>query len=222
MKSDALLQLSNVGKSFQRDRVSRAVLESVSLDLQRGQLVTLRGENGAGKTTLLRIAAGILPPDFGTVRVAKRCLPFARSVVALALGNDPRFNARLTVADHLKAQSYAYGLNWKECLGEAEPLAEKLLLDGGLTSRLSQVSDGTRAKISLLRALVVKPQVLLLDEPTAALSPHACQALRGILEERREHGAIFIATHDRDFGWNTDANVREFALVSGRLVEHRL
>jgi heme exporter protein A len=192
-------------------------LRGVSFALERGEFLCLFGPNGAGKSTLLKILANLLPRSAGTVRVR-----------GFDLEEHPEaFRACLGVVSH---QSYLYDdLTALENLefyaglyAAADPrdTAERLLEDVGLYERrhspVAEFSRGMVQRLSIARALVNDPSLLLLDEPYTGLDEHAANRLRGQLE--RLHGqerTIVMVTHNLRRG--IESATRLGILARGRL-----
>ncbi|KIX84477.1 ABC transporter ATP-binding protein [Thermus filiformis] len=177
-----MLRFEDVWKRFGRDWV----LKGVGLEVERGEVVALLGPNGSGKTTLLRLAAGLLRPTRGRVE---------RRGEALLLPNPPAFHRHLTAREHL-----AYDLALFQGSGGMEE-AVGLLEAFGLPpdKPLLAFSSGMRKRLALLRLLLLRPGVWLLDEPETALDQEGRRLLLELLEEGRRRAAVVLATHDLDF-----------------------
>lgn len=173
----------------------RVALDGISLDVPEGSVLGLVGRNGAGKTTALRLAMGILHPDAGTLRVlgldpvrqgleVRRRLSLISEEAALYPDFRIRELMRLTRGLHPR---------WDDAV--ARDLVERLGLDPG--QRVRELSRGTRAKVSLLLAVATRPEVLLLDDPTAGLDPLVRrEVLESIVESFPEQGgAVVYASH---------------------------
>jgi heme ABC exporter ATP-binding subunit CcmA len=190
----------------------RLALDGVSLTVEPGERVLLTGGNGAGKTTLLRLLATVLRPHAGSVRIAGRELPReARPVRRLVgyLGHEPLVYPGLTVGENLGL--YA-------SLQEVDEQAVASSLDlVGLTRRrgdlVSELSRGMRQRLGLARAVLHRPSILLLDEPTTGLDDDGRARLRDLLAGH--DGTALIATHEPD--WFDGIAGRRLHLAEGRL-----
>ena len=160
------------------------VLDRVSLDVRRGEILALEGPNGSGKTTLARIAAGLVEPQSGSVEL-QGCAGY--------LSQDPgRYLVKETVVEEAalavngdrkraRAALARVGLGWAEARHPRD------------------LSSGERERLALASVAVAEPDLLVLDEPTRGLDPERKAALGGWLEEYAASGkAVLLATHDRD------------------------
>jgi ABC-2 type transport system ATP-binding protein len=187
----AALALDGVVKRYG----SRTVLDGVSLTVHPGELVALLGPNGAGKTTAVEILEGYRTADAGSVRVLgedpRRGGPRLKARVGLMLqggGLDPRSTPR----DVLRL--YA---GFHDGARDPEGLLGTVGLEAVARTRVRRLSGGERQRLALALALVGEPEVLLLDEPTAAMDPEARRATRSLIAGLRAEGrAILLTTHD--------------------------
>ena len=169
---------------------SRTVVDSVSFDVARSEIVALLGPNGAGKTTTMRMLAGLIAPTSGTVAIDGVQLngatgPHLRSRIGF-LTESPGVWDRLTVHENLHVYAGLYGLaNAGDAIRRA--LAQFELTDHA-SARAAELSKGMRQKVALARALLHDPRILLLDEPTSGLDPEITRSFRALLDERRNAG----------------------------------
>jgi heme exporter protein A len=189
----------------------RPALIGVELEVAEGETAVLTGPNGAGKTTLLRVLATVLRPTAGEVEVAGMRLPgearAARPLVGFA-GHDPLVYPGLTARENLELYAALYGVD-----GEAVPAAlHRVGLDARGGDRVSELSRGMLQRLSLARATLHRPRVLLLDEPTAGLDREGQAVLDALLAE--DGRTAVIATHEP----GRFAATRELRLEGGRVV----
>jgi spermidine/putrescine ABC transporter ATP-binding subunit len=196
--SDALLTLDRVVKTFGRHRA----VDGVSLAVRRGEFLTLLGPSGCGKTTILRMVAGFEHPDSGTIAIEGRPIqgvpPYKRPI-GLVFQNLALF-PHLTVGENI-----AFGLRVRRqpadaiarAVDEALALVE---LTGYGERRVHELSGGQRQRVALARALVIKPAVMLLDEPLGALDLKLRRQLQIELKQIQQRtGTTFIfVTHDQE------------------------
>ncbi len=195
----------------------------VTLEVATGETLAVLGPNGAGKSTLLAVIAGLLRPDDGTVEVAGRRLtdertwvpPHRRRVALLA--QDPMLFPHLTALDNVAFGPRSRGTGRRTAERAALEWLERLGLADLAQRRPSELSGGQAQRVAVARALATEPDVLLLDEPLAALdvavAPDVRETLRQVLAER----TAVVVTHDvLDAALLAD---RIAVLEAGRVVE---
>jgi spermidine/putrescine transport system ATP-binding protein len=193
----SFLRMEGVGKRFGE----HTVLDSVSLDVEQGEFLTLLGESGSGKTTLLRILAGFEQPTAGQVLLENQRLdsvPPHRRPIHTVFQSYALF-PHMTVFDNV-----AYALRVRGCpraelstrVGEA---LEKVRMERFAEHFPRQISGGQKQRVALARALVDRPQMLLLDEPLSALDANLrLEMQRELKSLQRDVGITFIfVTHDQ-------------------------
>jgi D-xylose transport system ATP-binding protein len=185
-------------------------LEGIDLALHAGEVTALVGDNGAGKSTLTKLLAGIYPPDEGSVRVRGEDVHFHGPQDAAAAGIQVVYQD-LALCDNLNTvQNLFLG---RELIGSAangrrlrksdmEHRAHQVLAELGVKVRslglpVGQLSGGQRQGIAICRSVLTEPEVVLLDEPTAALGVEHKRQVRGLLERLRDQGrAVMVISHD--------------------------
>ena len=188
--------MENAGRAF-GDRV---ILSGLNLTVCGGEMVGVVGPNGGGKSTLLLLMSGLLRPTAGRVLV---CGIDAYALSLTAAGSVGLVTARpglyplLTGRENLHHFGGLFGLSPREVDEKAEPLTRALALTTGFNERVGQLSTGMQQKLSLIRALLLSPKLLLFDEPTANLDPLASKVLYAEVRRRADQGlACVLATHD--------------------------
>lgn len=188
-------------------------LRNVDLEVREGEAVALFGHNGSGKTTLLKLVAGLLRPTAGTVAVAGSVPRAVRGRIGY-VGHEPYLYPYLTVDENLSFYARLYGVPGPSdppgppssggrsghSGGEAGARPEELLERVGMAHRrdalVHSLSRGETQRVSIARALLHDPDVLLADEPFSGLDPAAAAAIPALLQ--REGRTILLASHDRD------------------------
>jgi ABC-2 type transport system ATP-binding protein len=178
---------------------ARVAVEDVSLEVNASEIVALLGPNGAGKTTTMRMLAGLIAPTSGSVTIGGvRLTKATGSALRRRIGfltEAPGLWDRLSVRENLLVYAGLYEID--QGTAAIGGLLELLGLAPHATVRTAELSKGMRQKVAIARALLHRPDVLLLDEPTAGLDPEISREVRGLLEERRAAGcAILVSTHN--------------------------
>lgn len=193
------------------------VLWNLDLTVQWGELVALFGANGVGKTTLLRILSTQSKPDAGALQVAgfspSRNPQAVRRRVGVVAHQTFLYEG-LTCRENLVHYGRLFGL--EEPQKRADEALSKLDLADRADSRVRTLSNGMQRRLSIARAILHRPQILILDEPEAGLDRESIASLRGLLEEWTGAGlAVIMSTHDLDLGlsWANRAAV----LSGGRI-----
>lgn len=177
-------------------------LQDISFQVHPGEVVAIIGPNGAGKSTLLRILCGLLLPTEGSARVAQLDVvidrPRSRRAVGAALADDRGLSPRLSVRQNLEFFAALYSLETRDVPRRISELAERLEATPILDRYVRTLSSGERARAVLIRSLLHRPRVLLVDELTRSLDPGAAVRLRAqILEDvARQGSAVLFASHD--------------------------
>jgi iron(III) transport system ATP-binding protein len=176
-----------------------AAVDTLSLEVKPGELVALLGPSGCGKTTTLRLVAGFLAPEAGEIWVGDRCLSSPGSVVPPERRRMAMIFQSYALWPHMTvAQNVGYGLRFKRELARADRdqrVAEMLRVVqlGGYDARYpGELSGGQQQRVAVARALVVEPEILLLDEPLSNLDANLREEMR--FEIRRLHEAFGITT----------------------------
>ncbi|HEY9204597.1 MAG TPA: ABC transporter ATP-binding protein [Candidatus Methanoperedens sp.] len=180
---------------YYKDRLlgKKEVLKNVSLDIEEGEIFGILGPNGAGKTTLISILSTLTIPDRGRVEVfgldALNEANRVKSIVNVSSGN-PNFPWSLTVCENLRYFGMLYGLKNKE---EAiRDVIDMLELWPFINVRFDSLSTGTKQRLSLAKALLNRPRLLFLDEPTVGLDPDMAIKIRKLIKHIHEEKGITI------------------------------
>jgi iron(III) transport system ATP-binding protein len=176
-----------------------AAVESLSLEIKPGELVSLLGPSGCGKTTTLRLVAGFLRPEAGEIWVGDRCLSSSASVVPPERRRMAMIFQSYALWPHMTvAQNVAYGLRFKPGVSRADrdrraaDMLRTVQLAGFESRYPGELSGGQQQRVAVARALVVEPEILLLDEPLSNLDANLREEMR--FEIRRLHESFGITT----------------------------
>jgi len=184
------------------EKATQPALQGVSFTVREGEAVALLGANGAGKSTLLRILATLLLPTRGQATVAGHDVALDPSAVRRCLGyhagSDQGFYPRLTGKENLLFFSQLNHLTRKQANQRLVNLSERFHLQEALKQQVRTLSSGTAQRLSLARALMHQPKVLLLDEPTRSLDAIAATKFRGFLSSEvlgNSQTSVLFASH---------------------------
>jgi ABC-2 type transport system ATP-binding protein len=174
-------------------------VDDISFTVKQGSVIGLLGGNGAGKTTTISMLLGLLVPTAGTIRVLGYDMAKQRFAALARMNFSSPYIAlpqRLSVAENLRVYGHLYDVpRLERRIGE---LAQQFNLTGLLNRLAGELSAGQKTRVALAKALINKPDLLLLDEPTASLDPDTGDFVRTALEVyRKETGAsILLASHN--------------------------
>ncbi|MER8225926.1 ATP-binding cassette domain-containing protein [Streptomyces sp. NPDC094143] len=197
----------------------RAV-DGVDLDVPEGSVLGLLGPNGAGKTTMVRLLTTLLRPDAGTATVAGHDVVRDPDSVRLAIGLSGQFAAvddRLTGRENLRMIGELYGLRSRSARRRADELLDRFDLAGAADRVSSTYSGGMRRRLDLACALVVRPSVMFLDEPSVGLDPTSRLLLWDAIEDLVRQGTTLLLT--TQYLEEADRLAQDLAVVDhGRII----
>jgi ABC-2 type transport system ATP-binding protein len=186
---------------FKRTYREIKAVQDVSFTIEPGEVVGFLGANGAGKTTTLKMLTGLIHPSAGQVQVAGHD-PFKRDKnflqkITLVMGQKQQLIWDLPAMDSLRINAAVYGISDRSFHDRVGELAEMLGLSSQLTQAVRKLSLGERMKVELMAALLHRPQVLFLDEPTLGLDVNAQVAVRAFLRQYNERyqATVILTSH---------------------------
>jgi ABC-2 type transport system ATP-binding protein len=207
------VQLKNIQKSFGKQQV----LRGIDLELRQGAICGLLGPSGCGKTTLVNIITGMSRANAGEALVLGEKTPFAK--VKNQIGFMPQSEALyldLTAAENLRFFGSLYGLSAKEMDSEIPRVLDIVRLDAPKRKLVAAFSGGMKRRLSLAVALLHKPRLLVLDEPTVGLDPEHRLSLWREFRTLADNGScLLITTHVMDEAASCDTIVM---LKEGKII----
>jgi len=190
----------------------RRVVNSVDINVKRGEIVGLLGPNGAGKTTTFYMITGIVRPDKGTIVFDKQDITkmplHVRARYGIGyLSQDPSIFRKLTVEENIKAVLETLGFSPRERKRRCDELLNELKITHLRKNKAYTLSGGEKRRVEITRALVTNPMFILLDEPFSGIDPIAVAECQEIIKELRDKGLGILLT---------DHNVRETLTITDR------
>lgn len=196
-----LLQMEHIHKSFPGVKA----LDDVSLEVQQGEVHALLGENGAGKSTLMKVLSGVYRPDSGTIRLRGRPVSIANPYHAQRLGivtiyQEFNLIPSLTIAENVfigREPGRATVISWAQMFKQTRAIIDRLGMDLDPRALVRNLSVAQQQMVEIARALSMKSQLLIMDEPTSALTETEILQLFSIIREVKAQGlsVIFITHH---------------------------
>ncbi|MGM9988607.1 MAG: amino acid ABC transporter ATP-binding protein [Bacillaceae bacterium] len=220
-----MLTVSNLKKTFKNHHV----LKGIDFSIQKGEVVSIIGPSGSGKTTFLRCLNYLEQPESGTIQFHNQTIDFSKPLAKEHLSNlrqlsnmvFQQFNLfpHLTVLQNVMIPLTVVGKMKEE---QANEIATQLLKQVGLENHLHhypiQLSGGQQQRVGIARALVTKPEVLLLDEPTSALDPLLVKDVLTVIQQLATEGkTMVIVTHELQFAF--DVSDRIIYMEQGEIIE---
>ncbi|HEX5313713.1 MAG TPA: ABC transporter ATP-binding protein [Gammaproteobacteria bacterium] len=189
-----LLEVRGLQRRFGRQQAVRGL----DFDLRRGEVLALLGPNGAGKTSTLSLLSGNLAPHAGSIRIAGHDLLARPRAAKRALGylpEHPPLYPELTVAEYLGYCARLHGVGGRAATAAAKSAGERCGLASVAQRLIGQLSKGYRQRVGLAQAIVHRPQLLLLDEPTVGLDPMQLAEVRRLIRDLCADAALIVSTH---------------------------
>ncbi len=185
-----MIEVKNISKKYR----NKLILNDISFSVEKGQYVAIIGTNGCGKSTLLRIMTGSIKANSGEIFFDGHSLKKEERIVQNMCGYVPQGNPlmeELSVYDNL--------LLWENKKGNLQKVIEEFGLSEMLKTKINKLSGGMKRRLSIALAIMNEPEVLFLDEPTAALDIHYQTIIHEILEKYSQNGGtIVMVTHDAE------------------------
>ena len=200
-----IIKISHLHKSFGEVKA----VNDLSFQVKKGELFAFLGVNGAGKSTTISIICGQLKKDSGTVQINENDIEKAGKKVGRTLGvvfQDSVLDKPLTVRENLKSRAALYGITGKAFEERLKELVDILDFGDYLNRTVGKLSGGQRRRIDIARALLHRPEVLILDEPTTGLDPQTRLLIWNVIDKLRtdEKLTVFLTTHYMEEAANAD------------------
>ena len=217
-----IIEISNLNKTFDTLKKVR-VLKKISYKFKKGKIYALMGPSGSGKSTLLNLLSLIDRPSSGSINILNRKIDFNDSntndiLRANKIGiiyQQDNLLTDFTALENIYMASLAAGNNKEQSITKAETLLKKVGLLNRSDHYPSQLSGGEKQRISIARALINNPQIILADEPTGSLDFETAKGIFDILKKQINSNRIIIfATHNRFFANKSDCLLE---IVSGNI-----
>ena len=211
-----IIEINNLYKSFGDVKA----VQDLSFCVKEGELFAFLGVNGAGKSTTINIICGQLAKDSGTVVIDDKPLEEDVNTTKTKLGvvfQNSVLDKALNVKDNLRSRAALYGITGAEFTKRLEELSKMLSFEDLLKRTLGKLSGGQLRRIDIARALLHRPKILILDEPTTGLDPQTRKIIWNVIDKLRrdENMTVFLTTHYMEEAADADYVV---ILDSGRLV----
>jgi ABC-2 type transport system ATP-binding protein len=195
--SDPVIQISSITRSFGE----KNAVDHLTLEVQAGEIFGFLGHNGAGKTTTVRLLNGVLKPTSGNASVLGLDPQLAGPAVRARTGvltETPSLDERLTARENLAFYADLYDVPRADVSGRVNSLLTEFELADRADEKVGGYSKGMKQRLALARALLHKPEMLFLDEPTTALDPVAARHVHSLVETlaRRDGCTVFLCTHN--------------------------
>ena len=195
MDGEAIIEVEKLSKAFGL----LPALQRVDFTVRRGECVLLFGANGSGKSTLLRLLSGLSKPTAGTIRIGGWELPREAMAVRAQIGlvaHRPLLYENLTAWENLDFFGKLYGIDAEVREARGRNLLQQVGLERRADSLVRTFSRGMKQRLSIARALLHQPAILLLDEPYSGLDQAACEMLDDLLAGAKQAGrTILLSTH---------------------------
>ena len=211
-----ILELKNVTRSYKNGQILVEALKEVSLEIEKGEFVSIIGPSGSGKSTLLNMIGALDTADEGLIRVdgndlsQKNDLSDFRSKKIGFIFQLHNLIPNLNVLENVTIPMYGNGYNSKQMSARAMKLLKYVKLQDKATRKPTELSGGERQRVAIARALANKPSIVLADEPTGSLDSKNGQMILKRLKElhEKENVTLIMVTHDMNVASMADRTIK--------------
>ena len=219
-----MLEIRDVRKSFG----GQTVLDGISLDVEKGDVVAILGPSGSGKTTFLRCLNFLEKADGGRMifdgeqielnGIKKKDIARLRRKTGFVFQNYNLFQNKTVLQNVTLGLTRAIGIDKKQAEAKAMEMLEKVGMADKLKSYPSQLSGGQQQRVAIARAMATDPEIIYFDEPTSALDPELIGEVLSVMRRLAEDGmTMLVVTHEMDFARNVSNKV--MFMENGKVVE---
>ncbi|MFV8781245.1 ABC transporter ATP-binding protein [Microbulbifer sp. SA54] len=173
-------------------------VDDVSFTIGKGEIVGLLGHNGAGKTTIMKMLSGYLEPDTGSVKIDGISMADKPKTLQRQLGYLPEslpVYGEMSVADYLDYAASLKGLEGREKIDEIRRAIKATALTEKLHTRIQTLSRGYKQRVGVAQAILGRPRLLILDEPTNGLDPTQTRQMRALIKDIAREATVILSTH---------------------------
>lgn len=177
---------------------TQKAIDSISFNIQKGEIVGFLGPNGAGKSTTMKILTGYLEATAGEALVNNYSLNTEAKLAQASIGYLPEHNPlylEMYIREFLEFAGSLYNMSGKPLKNRVATLIEMVGLDREKHKKIGQLSKGYRQRVGLAQALIHDPEILVLDEPTTGLDPNQLSEIRGLIKEVGKNKTVIFSTH---------------------------
>jgi ABC-2 type transport system ATP-binding protein len=192
--NEVMININSLSKSFGKIQA----LDDLNLEIKRGELLGIIGPNGAGKTTAIRMICCILKPDLGDILVKGKSIHQDPILIKSMIGylpEEPNLYERFKAKDLLKYFAELYGVPKENINDRINELLELVGMTDRSDDRINTFSKGLRQRISVARALVHDPEIIIFDEPTMGLDPATANSIRNFIRKLKGQKTMILCTH---------------------------
>ena len=222
--SEIIISAKDIVKSYPSGKSRVEILKGLSLDVGKGESISIVGKSGSGKSTLLGILSLLLDMDSGTLeyygcdvsKQPKREISLLRMKKIGYLFQSSLLMEDFTALENVMMPLLVDGVKKRDAREKAEELVASYKLEDRMNARVNELSGGEKERFALLRSIIRKPDVLFLDEPTGALDEESRNSVIDSIFSLSGKSAIVLVTHDKDLGMLAN---RRYELEKGVLFE---
>lgn len=222
--SEIIISAKDIVKSYPSGKSRVEILKGLSLDVGKGESISIVGKSGSGKSTLLGILSLLLDMDSGTLeyygcdvsKQPKSEISLLRMKKIGYLFQSSLLMEDFTALENVMMPLLVDGVKKRDAREKAEELVASYKLEDRMNARVNELSGGEKERFALLRSIIRKPDVLFLDEPTGALDEESRNSVIDSIFSLSGKSAIVLVTHDKDLGMLAD---RRYELEKGVLFE---